>query len=35
MLSPADFSIVIVMDDEDTEAILVIEIQVMKFMPKE
>jgi len=32
MLSLAGFSI---MDDEDTEAILVVEIQVMKFVPEE
>jgi len=35
MLSSAGFSIVVVMDDKDTEAILVVEIQVMKFVPEE
>jgi len=34
MLSPTGFSRVIVMDNEDLEAILVIEIQVMRFVPK-
>jgi len=35
MLSPAGFSIVVVMDDKDTKAILVVDIQVMKFVPLE
>jgi len=35
MLSPTGFSRVIVMDDEDPEAVLVIEMQVMRFVPEE
>jgi len=35
MLSSTGFSSVIVMDDEDPEAVLVVEIQVMRFVPKE
>ena len=35
MLSPTDFCRVIVMDDEDPEAVLVIEMQVMRFVPGE
>ena len=35
MLSSTGFSSVIVMDDKDPEAVLVVEIQVMRFVPKE
>jgi len=35
MLSPTGFSRVTVMDDEDPEAVLVIEMQVMRFIPGE
>jgi len=35
MLSPAGFFRVTVIDDEDLEAILVIEIQVMRFVAEE
>jgi len=35
MLSPAGFSRVTVIDDEDPEAILVVEIQVMRYVPEE
>jgi len=35
MLSPTGFSRVIVMDDEDPEAVSVVEMQVMRSVPKE
>jgi len=35
VLSPAGFSRVIIMDGKDPEAVLVVEIQVMRFVPKE
>jgi len=35
MLNPAGFSRVTVINNEDPEAILVIEIQVMRFVPEE
>jgi len=35
MLSPTGFSRVIIMDDKDSEAVLVVEMQVIRFVPEE